>query len=72
MSIRVKLSVFDRIVTIVPGIDKHSSVEDVFEHVINGVRVLFRREPDDQPVTPTAAPDEAQMSCVSTGLPNAG
>lgn len=40
----MKLSVFDRIVTIVPGIDKNASVEDVFEHVINGVRVLFLRE----------------------------
>ena len=40
----VKLAVFDRVVTIVPGIDKNTSVDDVFEHVINGVRVLFLRE----------------------------
>lgn len=68
----MKLSVFDRIVTIVPGIDKHSSVEDVFEHVINGVRVLFLRDPEDLPQTASSSSDKAQLSCVSTSLPNQG
>jgi len=58
--VSVKLSVFDRIVTIVPGIDKNASVEDVFEHVINGARVLFRRPDDGQNATQTTAPEKGQ------------
>ena len=62
LSLCVKLSVLDRVVTVVPGIDKNSSVEDVFEHVINGVRVLLRRpkdsQKDDEPVQADKGPAE--------------
>lgn len=57
----MKLSVFDRIVTIVPGIDKNASVEDVFEHVINGVRVLFLRKPASQKDSNTRVSDETPL-----------
>ena len=40
----MKLQVFDRVVTITPGIDKNTSVEDVFEHVINGARVTVPKQ----------------------------
>lgn len=57
----MKLSVFDRIVTIVPGIDKNASVEDVFEHVINGVRVLFLRKSEGQHDSETRMSDETPL-----------
>jgi len=61
VSICVKLSVLDRIVTIVPGIDKSASVDDVFEHVINGVRVLFRRPNDGQHDAEPPVSDKGQV-----------
>ena len=57
----MKLQVFDRVVTITPGIDKHTSVEDVFEHVINGARVTASRTRVDQPAEPQPRSQDPQL-----------
>jgi len=57
----VKLQVFDRVVTITPGIDKNTSVEDVFEHVINGARVTLPRQKADSSTEALPRADESQV-----------
>ena len=61
VKIRVKLQVFDRVVTITPGIDKNTSVEDVFEHVINGARVTLPRQKADSVAEALPRPDDSQL-----------
>jgi hypothetical protein len=59
--IGVKLQVFDRVVTITPGIDKNTSAEDVFEHVINGARVIVPRQKTDSSFEAPPRGDDTQV-----------